>query len=113
MLKLDEVYSNQAVEAFGFALRLALRKDEDYASLIELENAETPEDFSEVVKKFLRRYESNARKYEKESGKGAFRPTENHLDDLMKLAQENTRLVRAALISHALVKSTKEKEEGE
>ncbi|MEW6571783.1 MAG: hypothetical protein AB1390_11550 [Nitrospirota bacterium] len=122
MLKLEEIYTNPAVESFGKAFRFAIRpakEDEerlgisaDYASLIELENSETPEAFSEVIKKFLRRYESNNVKKREAAGKPVFRISENDLKGLMALVDNlgpnGIRLVRAALISHALVKGMKE-----
>lgn len=122
MLRLEEIYANAAVESFGKALRFAIRptkEDEDrlgisadYASLIELENSETPETFSEVIKKFLRRYESNNVKKRESAGKPVFRVSENDLKGLMALVDNlgpnGVRLVRSALISHALVKGIKE-----
>jgi len=101
------LYSDEAVKDFGSTLRRALRMEEiqDYASLIELENAEKDEDFAEAIKKFLRRYESHASRLHLR------RPTEESLEKLMKLVSDyGVRLVRAALISHALVKATKEDE---
>ncbi len=99
------VYSDNAVKDFGGTLRRALRMDEiqDYASLIELENAEKEEDFADAVRKFLRRYESHARRLHLR------RPTDDSLERLMRLVGEHgVRLVRAALISHALVRGAKE-----
>lgn len=122
-VELSEVFGNPSVEAFGTALRWAVRPSEfggaeDYASLVELEYTETEEDFVEVLKKFLRRYHSYAKRREKE-GKHTFLPSETDLKNLMKLIDQlnhqnvnGIRVVRAALISHALVKASK-KEEGE
>ncbi|MGQ9721593.1 MAG: hypothetical protein ACUVXA_09765 [Candidatus Jordarchaeum sp.] len=104
---LEILYSDEAVKDFGSTLRKALRMEEiqDYASLIELENAEKDEDFAEAIRKFLRRYESHASRLHLR------RPTEESLEKLMKLVSDyGVRLVRAALISHALVKGTKEEE---
>lgn len=101
------LYSNEAIKDFGSTLRKAIRMEEiqDYASIIELENAEKEEDFADAVRKFLRRYESHARHLHLR------RPTEENLEKLMKLVSEyGVRLVRAALISHALVKGAKEEE---
>lgn len=114
-VSLSEVFENDAIKAFGFALRLAVRVNNDYASMIELEYVEEPKEFAETIKKFLRRFESQSRRYEREKSRGGFRPSENDLVELMKLVDKHgVRLVRAALISHALVKSAKEKfEEGE
>ncbi|RLI43965.1 hypothetical protein DRO69_08440 [Candidatus Bathyarchaeota archaeon] len=92
MSKLYELFSNTAVESFGKALRTALTKNEDYASLIELDYAEKEEDFAIAIKKFLRRL-----------GKEGYKPNERDLDEIMKLAQEyGVKLVCAAVISHAL-----------
>lgn len=101
------LYSDDAVKDFGNTLRKALRMEEiqDYASLIDLENAEKEEDFADAVRKFLRRYESHARRLHLR------RPTEESLEKLMKLVSDHgVRLVRAALISHALVKGSREEE---
>ncbi len=104
-IKLEDVYSSSAIEDFGSALRKDLRENEDYASLIELENVEKPEEFAEAIKKFLRRYESYARKKQRK------RPEEKSLMEMMQLVDTHgVRVVRAALISHALVKSSKPEE---
>ncbi|MDI6828714.1 MAG: hypothetical protein QME62_09545 [Armatimonadota bacterium] len=105
--QLSEVYSDSAVKDFGSALRRALIMDEiqDYASLIELENAEEKDDFADAIHKFLRRFESHARKLHLR------RPSEVSLERLMALVdQHGVRTVRAALISHALVKRVVEEE---
>lgn len=93
------------------ALRFAIRKrdeggGEDYASLVELENVEKIDDFLDVLKKFLTRYDSYARRYERENpGKVAFKPTEEDLDELVSLTQSHgVRRVCAALIAHSLVR---------
>lgn len=113
-VSLSEVFENGAIKAFGFALRLAVRMNNDYASMIELEYVEEPKEFAEIIKKFLRRFESQSRKYKREKGHGGFSPSENDLAELMNLVDKyGVRLIRAALISHALVRSAKEKEEGE
>ncbi|MGB9714988.1 MAG: hypothetical protein ACPL1G_01030 [Thermodesulfovibrionales bacterium] len=99
------LYSDEAIKDFGSTLRKALRMEEiqDYASLIELENAEKEEDFADALRKFLRRYETHARQMHLK------RPTEESLERLMKLVSDyGVRLVRAALISHALVRGLKE-----
>ncbi len=111
-LSLSEVFSHDGVKAFGKALRFALQKDggQDYASLVELEYVERKEDLAEVLKKFLRRYETHARKREREN-KLTFRPTTIDLESLMALADApnvGVRPVRAAIIAHALVKPPKE-----
>jgi hypothetical protein len=102
------LYSNEAIKDFGSTLRRALRMEEiqDYTSLIELENAEREEDFADAVRKFLRRYETHARRLHLR------RPAEENLEKLMKLVSDyGVRLVRAALISHALVRGTRDEEQ--
>lgn len=110
-LSLSEVFTNEGVRAFGQALRFALRDDKtpDFASLVELEYVERKEDFADVLKKFLRRYETLARRRE-ELGMPTFHPNQAHLEDLMALVDKSgvgVRPVRAALIAHALVYSPK------
>jgi hypothetical protein len=114
MSKLHELFSNPAIESFGKALQIAVGINQDYASLVELDYAEKEEEFVTILKKFLRRLDANARRYEREHpDKYAFKPNEKDLDEVIKLVQENgVRLVCAAIISHALVRSEKgEKEE--
>jgi len=102
-LKLATVYNDAAVQAFGRALNLNLRNDSDYATLADLENAEKPDQFAEVLKRFLRRYEVPAAKRERE-GLPVFRPSDQHLRDITALVDEvGVRPVRAALIAYALV----------
>ncbi|WP_297436902.1 hypothetical protein [Thermococcus sp.] len=109
MSKLAELFENEAVKDFGVALRKALRIWEDYSSLVELEYAETNEQFAEVIKRFLRRYETLAKKGYK--GKQLKRPKEESLVELMKLVDKHgVKLVRSALISYALVKGGEENE---
>ncbi|NWF91376.1 MAG: hypothetical protein HXY46_00535 [Syntrophaceae bacterium] len=106
-LSLSMLYSDGAIKDFGSTLRRALRMEEiqDYASLIELENAEKEGEFADALRKFLRRYESHARRLHLR------RPTEESLERLMKLVSDyGVRPVRAALVSHALVKGTREEE---
>jgi len=92
-VSLYKVYSNEAVKDFGNCYRNALRQNDDYASLTELENVETKEDFAEALKKLLRR------NYSKEGWK----PKESSLEEVMKLVDNcGVRIVRAAIISHAL-----------
>jgi hypothetical protein len=109
MSKLHELFSNPAIESFGKALRIAVGINQDYASLIELDYAEKEGEFVMVLKKFLRRLDAGARRYEREHpGMFAFRPNEKDLDEVVRLAQEyGVRLVCAALMSHALVRSEK------
>ncbi len=109
MSKLHELFSNPAIESFGKALRIAVGINEDYASLVELDYVEKEEEFVIALKKFLRRLDAGARRYErKHPGKYAFRPNEKDLDEVVRLAQEyGVRLVCAALMSHALVSQEK------
>ena len=101
-VRLYEVYSNEAIRDFGKCYRNAIQK-EDYASLTELENAETKEDFAEAIKKFLRRILT-----EKE-----WKPKESSLEEIMRLVDDyGVRIVRAAIISHALTWKEKETKEG-
>lgn len=105
-LLLSEVFTNAGVKAFGKALSYALRQDDDYASLVEFEYVEKKEDFAETLKKFLRRYESYARGRERQNFP-TFRPTSEDLEELMVLVDNprvGVRVVRAALIAHALVR---------
>lgn len=105
---LSEIFMNSAIKDFGSALRKAVRdkRNQDYASLVELEYVETPDEFVEVIKKFLRRFDSYARRY------NIKRPEEKSLEGLMDLVDKyGVRVVRAALIAHALVKSPKPEEE--
>jgi hypothetical protein len=109
MSKLHELYSNPAIENFGKALRIAVGKNEDYASLVEMDYVEKEEEFVMTLKKFLRRLDASARRYEREHpGKFSFKPNEKDLDEVVKLAQEyGVRLVCAAIMSHALVRQEK------
>jgi hypothetical protein len=107
MSKLYDLYSNSSVESFGKALRIAIRENEDYSSLVELDYVEKEEDFALVLKKFLRRLDANSRRYERlNPGKYSFKPSESDLDEVIKLAQEGgVRIVCAAIMSHALVRA--------
>lgn len=107
--KLGDVFGCDAVKNFGAALRKALRIGNDYASLVELEYVETKEQFGEVIKKFLRRYETLAKRGFK--GKELSRLSEKDLEKLMEIVDKyGVKPVRAALISYALVKSEKDEE---
>lgn len=99
MSRLSEVYSNEAVKRFGQAYRRALRDPsvQDYASLIDLENAETEERLAEALRRFLRRNHKAA------LDKNWFWPGDQQLEEVMALAQENVALVRAAIESYALL----------
>ena len=102
--KLGDIFGSEAAKNFGSALRRALRIGDDYASLVELEYVETKEQFVEVIKKFLRRYETIARKGYR--GRELSRLNERDLEELMSLVDTyGVKPIRAALISYALVKS--------
>lgn len=101
-LTLPAAYADPAVQAFGKALRVALTFGQDYASLMDFENAESADAFSEAVKKFLRRnYRSRSK------------PAGGDVERLMSLARTNqeVRILRAAIISYGLARWDK-KEEG-
>ncbi len=105
--KLGDIFGCEAIKNFGGALRKALRIGDDYASLVELEYVETKEQFLEVIKKFLRRYETTARKGY--MGKELSRLSEKDLEELMNLVDKyGVKPIRAALISYALVRSESE-----
>lgn len=101
ILALPTAYADPAVQSFGKALRVALTFDQDYASLMDFENAETPEAFSEAVKKFLRR-----------NYKSASKPSSADLEHLMSLAktQHDVWILRAAIISYGLARWEKKEE---
>jgi hypothetical protein len=112
-LRLGDVYENPAVKAFGRAYRRAIRdpKIQDYASLIDLENAETPDQLAEALRRFLRRNHKAAMDAEE----GWFWPGEAHLAEVMRLAgtdERSVRLVRAAIESYALVWGSGVRQEG-
>ncbi|MCS7173480.1 MAG: hypothetical protein N0A24_08875 [Armatimonadetes bacterium] len=66
--------------------------------MLDLEFAETPEAFAEALKRFLRRFEGLARR------KKLRRPTQESLEAVVSLVDfHGVKIVRAALISHALV----------
>lgn len=106
MSKLYDLFSNPSVENFGKALRIAVGKNDDYSSLVELDYVEKEDEFVLALKKFLRRLDAGSRRYERENPeKYSFKPSEKDLDEVMKLAQEyGVRLVCAAIMSHALVR---------
>lgn len=97
---LQSVYLHPAVREIGRALRIALWRQSDFSSLVDLDGAERPEDFAEAVKRFLRRFDALARRYRFQ------RPTQQALEDLMGLIDAHgVKVVRAAIISHSLVRS--------
>lgn len=101
VLTLPVAYADPAVQAFGKALRAALTFEQDYASLMDFENAETAEALSEAVKKFLRR-----------NYKSGHKPSPAELERLMALAQteRDVRILRAAIISFGLTRWEKKEE---
>lgn len=95
--RLSNVFLNDAIKDFGDALRKMIIISKDYGTLVEIEYTETPEQFKEILWKFLRRLHTE--KYKK--------PTEKNLEELIKLVDDyGVKQVRAALIAHALVKSS-------
>jgi hypothetical protein len=94
-LSLPAAYSDPAVKAFGQALRAALSFDQDYASLIDLENVETPAAFGEAITRFMRR-----------NYKTGLKPAASDLERLMSLARTDAdvRTLRSAIISYGLVR---------
>jgi hypothetical protein len=106
--KLSEIFLNPAIKELGVLFRNSIRPPNDlwapdFASLVELEYVETPEQFKELIWKFLRRYEVIARKHKLR------RLSENSLNEIIKLIDKfGVKQVRAALIAHALVKSSEE-----
>jgi|SRR5579883_41004 hypothetical protein len=132
-ISLASVFAEESIKSFGKCLRYALWRDDDYASLIEFENAETPLQFAEAVRKFLRRYRSGGfmdealrtqasemRKHNRwdelrrtlRQNEIGPRPTEGNLERLTQLANnaQGVRLVRAAIISYGLTKRDPHKE---
>ncbi|MDW8006911.1 MAG: hypothetical protein RMJ05_09340 [Thermomicrobium sp.] len=95
---LQTVYTHEAVRAFGGALRTALSLQQDFSSLVDLDGAERPDDFVEALKRFLRRFDALARRRQ------LWRPNDRHLADVIGLVDTyGVKVVRAAIISHALV----------
>ena len=112
MSHLRNVYSHSAVKAFGRAYRRALRDSQDYASLIDLENAESHEDLAEALRRFLRRNHKMA--MPPDTQRSWFWPGDQHLEELMDLAEDNVALVRAAIESYALLwEPTSDKKSGD
>jgi len=104
-IKLEEVYSNAAVKNFGDALRKSLMMEEirDYASFVELDYSETKDQFCQTLKKFLRRYDTPARRFH------LIRPSEDDLESIAKLTDRfGVEFIKTALLSYALVKGSKE-----
>ncbi len=106
--QLTAVFTHDAVREFGATLRRALRMNDDFASLMDLEFAETPEAFADALRRFLRRFESFARREELK------RPSETTLEKLVELVDRHgVKIVRAALVSHALCRAEREEEIGD
>ncbi len=124
MPRLSELYKNQAVRKLGEAIGKAIGDEDtrDYASLIELEFAQDKVDFADALHRFMRRFLTFlSRKPEWES------PLEQHIVEVMELVDacatempfqdeqrkinEAIRLVRAALLSHALAYACRLKQE--
>ena len=104
-IRLSNVFSNDAVREFGAILRRALRENDDYASLMDLEYAEKPEGFADALRRFLRRYEAFARRQKRR------RPSEAALEELVRLVDTyGVRVVRAAVVSHALCRADRDQE---
>jgi hypothetical protein len=116
-MRLSEVYQNQSVKEFGEALGKAIGKEQDYASLTDLEFAQTKTDFADALHRFLRRFHTMASKKENLW----YCPSDSRVEELMQLVdrvaetvpgddnvryREAIRLVRAALISRALAQAT-------
>ncbi|HHY34169.1 MAG TPA: hypothetical protein GX510_00810 [Firmicutes bacterium] len=70
---------------------------QDYASLIELENAETPEKLAEALRRFLRRNHRVALE------QNWYWPADEHLEEVIRLGQDHAVMVRAAIESYALL----------
>ncbi|SRR5581483_9601019 len=102
-LTLAEAYANASVQTFGKALRAALTFQQDYASLMDFENAEKPEAFAEAVSKLLRRNQSKERWP---------KPTAADVEHLMALARSEAdiRILRTAIISYGLAQWDKKEE---
>lgn len=113
-MQLSSIYQNSAVKELGEALGNAIGKEQDYASLTDLEVAQTRSDFADAIHRFLRRFHTMASK--KENLWNC--PPSRTIEELMKLVddiadsddeakyREAIRLVRAALLSYALTQAT-------
>jgi hypothetical protein len=116
-MQLSNIYQNQAVKEFGEALGKAIGKEQDYASLTDLEFAQTKTDFADALHRFLRRFHTMASKKENLW----YCPSDSRVEELMQLVdevaitfsgddnlqyREAIRVVRAALISRALAQAT-------
>lgn len=108
-IHLHEILSNDAILEIARGLRnlIFLENIRDYASLIELEAAETKLDFLEAIKRFQRRYISAINRLKKEE-KLLKKISEEALINIGKLVDDyGIKLVKTALIALALCKSEK------
>jgi len=116
-MQLSDIYQNPAVKDFGEALGKAIGKEQDYASLTDLEFAQTKIDFADALHRFLRRFHTIASKKENLW----YCPPDSMVEELIRLVdnvantvhkddntkyREAIRLVRAALLSRALTQAT-------
>jgi len=102
LASLYEVYANDAVRDFGDCLRIAIFRENDFDSLTRMGHAETPQAFAEVVTQLLRR-----------NYKG-WLPKNESLPSVMKLVDDyGPKLVRAAIVSHALTWKEKIEKKGD
>lgn len=116
-MQLSDIYQNPAVKELGEALGKAIGKEQDYASLTDLEFAQTKTDFADAIHRFLRRFHTMASKKENRW----YCPPSHRIESLMQLVdkiadsddnakyREAIRLVRAALLSYALIQATRYK----
>ncbi len=118
---LSEVFNHPAVREVGEALGKALGDEEtqDYASLMDLEFAQTPVDFADGLHRFMRRFLTFV------SRKGWYAPSAERLSEVVQLIDqlatampfadeqrkvlEALRLVRAAILSRALAEACRMK----
>jgi len=117
-MRLADIYLNRAVREFGEALGKAIGKEGDYASLTDLEFAQTKIDFADALHRFLRRFHTLASKRENLWDC----PQDSMVEALIELVdkvadempyddqdaryREAIRLIRAALLSRALTQAT-------
>lgn len=112
MLKLRELYEHPAVKELGEAIGKAVGDEDaqDYASLVDLEFAQERHEFADALHRFLRRFLTFVGR------KGWYCPSAERISELMQLVdrcadgfnnnyREAIRIVRAAILSHALAKA--------
>lgn len=116
MPTLAELYDHKAVRELGEAIGRAIGDEDDYASLVDLEFAQDKTSFADALHRFLRRFLTFLRGHP-----NWFCPSQERVVELMRLVdecaqelpyrdeqrkmQEAIRLVRAALLSHALTQA--------